>query len=168
MPTSPKLLISALAPALALCLLATPLALLAAEPAKPAAKPAPKPVPAAKAAPGLAAANEEQIQAAGMVHYGAYQCEFTQTVSVALNAKTPGYVDVSLKKDTWTMKPVLSSTGALRLEDVKGRMLMLQIANKSMLMDVQVGRRLVDDCVHEKQQASHAAAAAKAASQAQQ
>ena len=37
------------------------------------------------------------------------------------------------------MKPVLSSTGALRLEDVKGRVLMLQIANKSMLMDTQAG-----------------------------
>jgi hypothetical protein len=52
---------------------------------------------------------------------------------------------------TWTMKPVLSHTGALRLEDVKGRMLMLQIANKSMLMDTQIGQRVVDNCVHEKQ-----------------
>jgi len=49
------------------------------------------------------------------------------------------------------MKPVLSSTGALRLEDVKGQTMMLQIAYKSMLMDVKVGRRLVDECVHEKQ-----------------
>jgi hypothetical protein len=49
------------------------------------------------------------------------------------------------------MKPVLSSTGALRLEDVKGRMLMIQIANKSMVMDTQIGQRLVDGCMHEKQ-----------------
>ena len=53
----------------------------------------------------------------------------------------------------WVMKQVLSSTGAMRLEDVKGRMLMIQIANKSMVMDTQIGQRLVDGCVHEKQRA---------------
>ena len=159
---------------LALCLAATCSGLRAAEPAKPvprtATKPGPaaKPAPAMPALPALPAAGEEQLAAAGMTHYGNYACEFSQTIGVALNARTPGYVDVSLKKDTWVMKPVLSSTGALRLEDVKGRMLMLQIANKSMLMDVKLGRRLVDECVHEKQRASHAAAAASAASAAQQ
>jgi hypothetical protein len=56
------------------------------------------------------------------------------------------------------MKPVSSSTGALRLEDVKGVALLLQIANKSMLMDTKVGQRLVDGCVHEKQRAAAAAA----------
>ena len=64
------------------------------------------------------------------------------------------------------MKPVLSSTGALRLEDVRGRMLMLQIANKSMLMDAQIGQRLVDGCVHEKQRAATAAAAGQPAGEA--
>ncbi|MBL8334946.1 MAG: hypothetical protein JNM08_17670 [Rubrivivax sp.] len=56
---------------------------------------------------------------------------------------------------------MLSHTGALRLEDVKGRMLMLQIADKSMLMDTQIGQRVVDNCVHEKQR--EATAARKAA-----
>jgi hypothetical protein len=36
---------------------------------------------------------------------------------------------------------------------VKGRMLMIQIANKSMVMDTVVGQRLVDGCIHEKQRA---------------
>ena len=70
------------------------------------------------------------------------------TLDVAMNAKTPGYVDVKYKNSTFTMKPVLSSTGALRLEDVTGRTLMLQIANKSMLMDTKIGQRMVDNCVH--------------------
>ena len=61
------------------------------------------------------------------------------------------------------MKPVLSSTGALRLEDVKGRMLMLQIANKSMLLDTQVGQRIVDGCVHEKQRVQKVADAGNVA-----
>jgi hypothetical protein len=55
---------------------------------------------------------------------------------------------------------VLSSTGALRLEAVKGNTLLLQIANKSMLMDQKAGRRVVDGCVHEKQRASADAVAA--------
>ena len=70
-----------------------------------------------------------------------------------MNPKSPGYVDLTFKKAVYTMKAVQSSTGALRLEDVKGKTLLLQIANKSMLMDTKAGKRLVDDCVHEKQRA---------------
>jgi hypothetical protein len=58
------------------------------------------------------------------------------------------------------MKPVLSSTGALRLEDVTGRTLMIQIANKSMLLDTKIGQRLLDDCVHPEQEKLMAAAKA--------
>lgn len=123
-------------------------------PAKPAAKkPAAKPVAkaakaAAPAAIVLAAASQEQLEAADRTYMGAYACEFDQKIDVAMNAKTPGYVDVKFKNSTFTMKPVLSSTGALRLEDVTGRTLLLQIANKSMLMDTKIGQRMVDNCVH--------------------
>ena len=127
----------------------------------PAAKPAAKPA-AVKAAPKAAAkkapveaplpvAEGEQTAAASMVHFGDYGCEFNQTVTVAMNPKYDAYIDVMFGKQRFTMKPVLSSTGALRLEDVKGQAMMLQIAYKSMLMDVKAGRRLVDECVHEKQ-----------------
>jgi pyruvate/2-oxoglutarate dehydrogenase complex dihydrolipoamide acyltransferase (E2) component len=135
---------------------AQPAAKPAAKAAKPAAKPAAK-APAKQAAPAeapLAKADGEQLNAAGMAHVGNYACEFNQTVNVSATPKSEGYVDLHFKSQTWTMKPVLSSTGALRLEDVKGRMLMLQIANKSMLMDTKLGQRVVDDCVHEKQRAA--------------
>jgi hypothetical protein len=62
-----------------------------------------------------------------------------------------GYITVAWQKHNITMKPVLSSTGALRLEDVTGRTLMIQIANKSMLLDTKIGQRLLDDCVHPEQ-----------------
>ena len=136
---------------------AKPAAKLAAKTGKPAAK-----VPAKKAPPPepvLAKAEGEQLAAASMTHFGDYACEFDQSVNVNVTPKHDGYVDVRFKAQTWTMKPVLSTTGALRLEDVKGRMLMLQIANKSMLMDTQLGQRVVDGCVHEKQRAATAAAA---------
>jgi hypothetical protein len=136
-----------------------PLGTHAAKPAPKAAKPAPKKAAAAPAAKALPAADQTQLDAAERTHFGAYECDFKQTLDVGMNPKTPGYVNVKFKAKTYTMKPVLSSTGALRLEDVTGRTLLLQIANKSMLMDVKAGQRLVDDCVHEKQR--DAALAAK-------
>lgn len=131
-----------------------------AQSAPPAAKPPPRPgmkpmamKPTAKAppAPVLPAAGSEQIASAELAHYGEYQCEFGELVTVERTPKHEGYVDVKHRKIMATMKPVVSSTGAVRLEDVKGRLLMLQIANKSMLMDTKIGQRLVDGCVHEKQ-----------------
>jgi hypothetical protein len=127
-----------------------------AQTAAPAAKPAAK-APAKKAAAPaekpLPPADQTQLDAAERTYFGPYECDFKQTIDVGMNPKTPGYVDVKFGKQVYTMKPVLSSTGALRLEDVKGVTLLIQIANKSMLMDTKAGKRLVDACVHEKQRA---------------
>jgi hypothetical protein len=144
-------------------------------PAKPAAaKPA-----AAKAAPKAPAKSEmiipdaypEQVKAAEMVYYGKYDCEFNQTVDIAQSPKHPAYVTVKHNKGEWLMKPVLSSTGAIRLEDVRGETLMVQIATKSMLLNVKTARRIVDECVSARQreliaEAKAAEAAASAAGQA--
>lgn len=108
----------------------------------------------------LATADQAQIAAAERTFLGVYECDFKQTIHVGMNPKSPGYVDVKFKDKTYTMKPLMSATGALRLEDVTGRTLLIQIANKSMLMDVKAGQRLVDDCVHEKQRAASLAAKA--------
>lgn len=132
--------------------------------AKPATKPAAKPV--AKAAPAkklpppappppaepvMLEADEAQLAAAERAYLGDYACEFKQSVRIDKHEKMPGYITVAWQKLLITMKPVLSSTGALRLEDVAGRTLMIQIANKSMLLDTKIGQRLVDDCVHPEQ-----------------
>jgi hypothetical protein len=114
--------------------------------AAPTKKPAKVPEAAA-----LPAASPEQMSAADRALVGPYACEFNQSVNVEANPKSPGYIDVKHLKAVYTMKPVLSSTGALRLEDVKGRTLFLQIANKSMLMDTKAGKRLVDACIHDSQ-----------------
>lgn len=134
--------------------LALPFHVTAAEPAKPPAKPAAKtarkPTRPAKA-PVVEyvpeAAGSEQIDAAERVYYGVYECEFNQKVDIRSSAKYPSYVDVHSGKSVYLMRPVLSSTGAIRLEDIKGEMLMVQIASKSMLMNVKTARREVDDCV---------------------
>jgi hypothetical protein len=109
-----------------------------------AAKPAQAPLPPA---------SGEQLDAANIALLGDYDCEFDQKVTLEPYSKAPGYIELRQKAQAWVMKPVLSSTGALRLEDVKGRLLMIQIANKSMVMDTQLGQRLIDGCVHEKQRA---------------
>lgn len=139
-------------------------------PAKPVKAPA---KPAAKkrlATPLLPVATPEQLAAAQLVFYGHYECEFNQAIDIESNVKNGGYVDVRHGKAIYLMKPVLSSTGAVRLEDVKGETLMVQIANKSMLMNVKAGRRLVDDCVSPKQreliEAATKARAAEAAASA--
>ena len=118
-----------------------------------ATKPGPKVAPSHK----LPLASPEQITAAGIAHLGDYACELDEAVHVQATPKNEGYIDVHYKKAVYTMTPVLSSTGALRLEDVHGRMFFLQIANKSMLMDQKVGQRVVDGCVHENQRAAAAA-----------
>jgi hypothetical protein len=112
---------------------------------------------------GPAAATPEQADAAERVYYGVYDCEFNQKVDIGKSARHASYVDVKSGKSAWLMKPVLSSTGAIRLEDVKGETLMVQISSKSMLLNVKTARRIVDDCVSEGQRASiEAARVAKA------
>jgi hypothetical protein len=112
----------------------------AAKASKAPAKDAPLPEP-----------TPEQQKAAELVYYGDYACEFNQTVNIQANPAHLFYVDVRHGNATWLMKPVLSSTGAMRLEDVKGQMLMVQIASKSMLLDTRSGHRLVDACVSPRQ-----------------
>ncbi len=109
-------------------------------------------------------AQPEQVKAAELVYYGMYECEFSQTVNITQSPKYPAYVDLKHGKNDWLMKPVLSSTGAIRLEDVRGETLMVQIASKSMLLNVKTAHRIVDDCMSAKQRELVAEAkAAKAA-----
>jgi hypothetical protein len=101
-------------------------------------------------------ASAEQLQAAERVLTGRYACEFGKSVSVDRSERHAGYFDLKLDRQAWVMKPVVSSTGAVRLEDVKGNALLIQILTKSMVMDPKVGRRLVDGCVHDVQRAAEA------------
>jgi hypothetical protein len=118
---------------------------------KPAAKttrPAPPPPKETSLTPP---ASQEQLDAAERALFGDYECEFNQKINVSLHPKEAGYIEVKHLNKVFTMRPVMSSTGALRLEDVRGQTLLLQIANKSMLMDVKAGKRIVDSCTHASQ-----------------
>jgi uncharacterized membrane protein len=130
-------------------------------PAKPAAKSSSTarsaaPVAAAAAVAALPVASAEQMTAYNVAHIGDYDCEFGRKITVE-KASTDGYVNLKYQGQQWTMKPELSSTGALNMNDLNGRMRYLQIANKSMLMDASAGRRVVDGCQHANQKAFEAA-----------
>ena len=138
--------------------------------AKPARKAAPKAAAAKRVEFIIPPASAEQTDAAGQVFYGVYECEFKQTVQITPNLKHPSYVEVKHGKAEYLMKPVLSSTGAVRLEDVRGVTLMVQISSKSMLLNVKTGQREVDECISPRQRelvetarAAKAEAAASAA-----
>jgi hypothetical protein len=147
----------------------------ASQPAKPAAKPpaaqqakpasantittpqqrrraagVPEPTSAEQIA-ALPAADDDQKAAAELVHYGHYVCDDKFEVFVERNPVAHGYVDVRYKRDVWVMKPVASATGAIRLEDPRGRVLLVQIPFKSMLLNTQTGQRIVDSCQHDNQ-----------------
>ena len=99
----------------------------------------------------LEPASEAQLEAAEQVHYGKYVCDEKFEVFVERNMISKGYVDVRYKKDVWVMRPVSSATGAVRLEDTRGRVLLVQIPFKSMLLNTQTGQRIVDSCQHDVQ-----------------
>jgi hypothetical protein len=119
--------------------------------AKTAAKAPAKSAAAPPSVPTLGVANAEQLLAMSQAYLGPYDCEFKQTLSVAKH-QVDGYLVVTFSSRAYTMKPVRSSTGAVRLEEVDGGpMLLVQIPAKSMLMDTVKGRRVVDACVSEVQ-----------------
>lgn len=114
---------------------------------------------AAATATTLALASDEQRHAFSLAHLGEYQCEFKRMIRVLAHPKHEGYVDLYFDKQVVTARPVLSSTGAVRLEDVKGRYLMVQIAFKSMLMDTKISQRVADECQHDAHHEARRAAA---------
>ena len=132
-----------------------------AQPAKPAvkkpvAKGVPPPTTAAQRA-ALETADEQQLAAAELVHYGKYVCDEKIEIFVEKDQRSAGYVDVRHKKDVWVMKPVASATGAVRLEDIDKNVLLVQIPYKSMLLNVKSGQRIVDSCQHDNQLATEKA-----------
>jgi hypothetical protein len=141
----------------------------AAADAKPAAKPSAAKKPAVSAsrtnlksaaknvAAGIEAAEAAltpaELAIAERVHVGNLPCELGASVTLAADAKAPGYFDVQGKNFKYRMFPVATTTGAIRLEDQKAGAVWLQLANKSMLMNQKLGIRLADECMSPSQMA---------------
>lgn len=102
-------------------------------------------------APQEAPLPADQLSIAEKVHVGHLPCELGASVRMTADERSPGYFNLQGKGYKYRMRPVTSSTGAIRLEDEKAGAVWLQLANKSMLMDQKKGRRLADECVHPDQ-----------------
>lgn len=100
-----------------------------------------------------AALTPAELAIAQRVEVGLVQCELGASVTVVADSKMPGYFDVQGKKFRFRMVPVVTSTGAIRLEDAKAGAVWLQLANKSMLMNQKLGSRLADACMSPTQMA---------------
>ena len=106
------------------------------------AKPSPMPVDEPVA---LTPFTEDLLAVASQVHTGNVVCEASM-VKIAPHPNAQGYFDVHMGKHHYRMAPVASQTGAVRLEDAVHGAVWIQLANKSMLMNQKVGRRMADEC----------------------
>jgi hypothetical protein len=125
-------------------------------------------IPVLAALPALAAAPDKNVKTtapmatslasehmaiADRVHQGLMPCELGASVRIEADAAKPGYFHLQGKGFRYHMRPVTTTTGAIRLEDDKAGAVWLQLANKSMLMDQNKGRRVADECAHPTQTA---------------
>jgi len=97
--------------------------------------------------------TDAELALADKVQVGKIPCELGQSVDIEADKTAPGYFNLRLKDQRFHLRPVVSATGALRLEDAKEGAVWLQLANKSMLMSQKLGRRLADECMSPTQQA---------------
>lgn len=89
----------------------------------------------------------EQMDAANHVALGKMPCDMAQHVTVRPDANNAGRFVLELGKQIFHMVPVVTTTGAVRLEDSNAGAVWLQLANKSMLMQQKLGKRLADACM---------------------
>lgn len=90
---------------------------------------------------------QELLSIAQQVERGTVACELGAFVTVADLPDAPGHFTVSGRNFRYHMMPVVSTTGAIRLEDPKAGAVWLQLPEKSMLMNQRQGVRLADACV---------------------
>ena len=108
---------------------------------------------AAGVAAAEAALTPEELAIAERIHLGVVPCELGAAVTLSADPKYPGYFNLHTKGAKYRMQPVVTSTGAIRLEDPKAGAVWLQLANKSMLMNQKLGQRLADECMSPAQHA---------------
>ena len=115
------------------------------------------PLVAAPLAAVAAQAPVPQVQSAapevGEVYTGRMVCELGNSVTVTPDPQQPTRFVVQMKKNTYLMTPVETTTGAVRLEDAQAGAMWLQLPHKSMLMNSKLGQRMADECQSDHQTA---------------
>ena len=109
------------------------------------------PLAAAPMLPSPLADAKVQEAVAGEVHTGHMVCELGNSVTVTPDPQQPTRFIVQMKKYTYHMTPVETTTGAVRLEDAQAGAMWLQLPHKSMLMNSKLGQRMADECQNDHQ-----------------
>ena len=95
--------------------------------------------------------NPAQLSIADRVLVGVADCEFKEKVDVEKIPGHSGNFKVTYDKKTYVMVPEETTTGAIRLVDLSGAVVWIQIPMKSMLMNQKEHHRLVDGCQEDEQ-----------------
>ncbi len=93
-----------------------------------------------------------QVELAQWVQVGTMPCELGQSVVLVADPLAMGFFSLQIGRAKYRVAPELTTTGAIRLEDKVAGIVWLQLANKSMLMNQKLGRRLADECKSAAQQ----------------
>lgn len=101
----------------------------------------------------VSAQTASELAIADVVYQGRMPCELGAFVTVTADPSALGFFDVEIKREKFKMYPVVTSTGAIRLEDRQAGAVWIQVANKSMLMSQKHGKRLADACMSPEQAA---------------
>lgn len=102
-------------------------------------------------APTPVVLSPEQLAIAKRVLVGAIQCELSVQATMTPDALSAGRFVLETGHKRYVLEPVVTSTGAVRLEEAASGAVWLQLANKSMLMNQKEGKRLADDCMNPEQ-----------------
>ncbi len=119
----------------------------------------------AKAAPiaaPLPELSQAQLDVSQLVHIGRAECEFDQSVLIEPDVTRFGAFRVKYNNKTYKMVPEKTATGAIRLQDINQGVVWLQIPVKSMLMNMNLGQRMVDACTQPAQRTAQTDAIARA------
>ena len=104
------------------------------------------PLGAVAMVPSALAEPQQQDIVADQVHTGRMVCELNNFVTITPDSQSSTRFIVQMQRHTFHMTPVVSSTGAIRLEDAQAGAMWLQLSNKSMLMNSKLGQRMADEC----------------------
>lgn len=110
------------------------------------------PAAAAAIVPAVVAPlSAADLAVAPKVYTGQIRCSDGGNVTVTPDAQHAGYFHVAAEGHNYYMHPVVSQTGAVRMEDAGAGAVWLQLGNKSMLLDQRIGTRVADGCESKEQ-----------------
>ena len=108
---------------------------------------------------GLNAAFAQTVQPTSLypVALGHIHCADKVSVTIGESKKHKDQYDIVIGKAHYEAMRIPTESGAVKLEDKQHGIVWLQMANKSMLFNEKLGKRLATDCQNDAQKAAQKA-----------